>query len=456
METLRDLHGTLSRRIFPELVCRYILDLPECAAMLSRKTLAYLESRATIRGTTSWMREEFRQPADLTKQIATMRELFPGPRKPSANEPRYVRRYLERIARALGVRVDGSRLAMQFHVRDMPKKHRIGHRAYNKRWRLLKRMVAKLATWERQIELADLEQMAKVRMAHHVPWAAVRCAPVAVAFLAYLTAQMARRSVFTSGRQARAVDTVAEALWNDLPENSPWPAIAMVYPKALTRCSEQEKGWLLGMWHHHMERAAWVLMAMATEDGYDLERLVVQRGNDSSTWNAAAGAYNKCRDGWIGSMYAAGHQGLLEVYAPPKVLRLMAADVVSMHGGDLDPDTQVFNELPKAWDVLLAGTSCTREMIWAACARHRVAGKGWLRPREQNVATSKPTPNLLHGIQVESPELAKSLQRCGYFAGAKGTARALRAQASGTAPAIEKEQLEDGSVAAVPTVAVDA
>jgi hypothetical protein len=137
------------------------------------------------------------------------------------------------------------------------------------------------------------------------------------------------------------------------------------------------------------------------------------RGSESSI--------NKARDGWITTLYALGQSAVLDKLAPPKALRLMAADVVAMHrhygSGDLDPDTKIWNILPKPWLVMDGSCTCTRAMIEDACTQAGVTGNGWIAPRERHVAPFAATPELVHGVIVSSPELASQLRKLGYFSG---------------------------------------
>jgi hypothetical protein len=241
--------------------------------------------------------------------------------------------------------------------------------------------------------------------------------------LTYMAAKLNVRSLFTWGKQPRAYDDVADMLFRQLGPSANWLAIAYVHPDTavIEKLSEEAKGRLLGVWFDVMHTAAKILGREAAKGGVDLTGLVVRRGNDSSTWNEAAGAFNKARDGWINTLYAIGASDVLNRFAPPKGLRLMAADVVYMHrsygSGGLEPDTKVWGELPKLWDVMTGKATCTRMDIEAACTRHGVEGKGWIAPREKHVAAFRPTPDLVHGVVVSSPALAEALYRCGAFSG---------------------------------------
>lgn len=84
----------------------------------------------------------------------------------------------------------------------------------------------------------------------------------------------------------------------------------------------------------------------------------------------------------------------------------------------------VWNDLPKPWDVMDGQMQCNRALIEATCARHGVHGKGWIAPRPKSVEAFTPTPELVHGVTVSSPDLAKVLRSCGYFSGpSKGVKR---------------------------------
>jgi hypothetical protein len=154
--------------------------------------------------------------------------------------------------------------------------------------------------------------------------------------------------------------------------------------------------------------------------------MIVQRGNDSSTWNITAGAWNKAREAWIGVVYALGLDELLESQCPGKVLRLMAADVAVWHrvsGGELDPDTAVWAALPLPWEVLSGEAECSRSRVEEVCARFGVnpVKKGWISPRPgRQVQEFRPTPELVHGVTVASPELGRVLRSAGWFSGKPG------------------------------------
>jgi hypothetical protein len=122
-------------------------------------------------------------------------------------------------------------------------------------------------------------------------------------------------------------------------------------------------------------------------------------------------------------MLSLGHQATFERFLPGKVLRLMAADVAAWHrlsGSRLHPDTHVWAALPKPWEVVIGRATCTRSQVEAACRAAGVEAEasGWTAPRAHTVAEAwRPTPELVHGVTVNHPELAYWLRKVGVFSG---------------------------------------
>lgn len=407
--TLRELYHSVSMRWRPEDVAGAILEVG--SGYFDQRTLSALR-RLQRRGPAwSSMTNQFSGADGLERMIATAGELFPGVEAPvDRSDPAAVRDYIDRLSAALR---KGDR---QFHNR-LDRRGRLaeglemGHRAYNKRFRLIERMEAKYERWLRSRAMRELAQIAKTRLACEVRWSDFSADLDSACFVAWMTARLGLRSTFTWGRQQRAFDEVADLLLDRCLGSSSanfW-AIALVHPapEVLERLSEGQRGRLTAMWFQVMRRAAEVLEATAAANDLDLRGLVVRKGNDSSSWNEAAGAFNVARDGWIGVITAMGMEEIFDHFVPGKALRLMAADVVAVHrawgSGRLEPDTEVWNELPLPWQVVLGPARCTRADIDAACRRHGVAGKGWLRPRETRVEVTRPTPELVHDMGRVQP-----------------------------------------------------
>ncbi|MGW3044904.1 hypothetical protein ACWC9T_33810, partial [Kitasatospora sp. NPDC001159] len=164
------------------------------------------------------------------------------------------------------------------------------------------------------------------------------------------------------------------------------------------------------------------------EDAWErcpLERdtMIVRRGNDSSTWNQAAQAWNTARAHWLALLTELDRVEVLDRICPGKVPRLMAADVAYWHrmsGGGLHPDTYVWAELPLPWEVLRGEKECPRSLVEAVCARHGVdpVAGAWTAPRPAAEAVAfRRTPELVHGVAVTDPLMASALRSAGIFSG---------------------------------------
>jgi hypothetical protein len=151
--------------------------------------------------------------------------------------------------------------------------------------------------------------------------------------------------------------------------------------------------------------------------------MVVKKGDDSSTWNQVANAWNKGRDAWFALLDAMDCSRGLERFCPGKVMRLMAGDVAAWHresGGDLDPQTKVWASLPLPWMVIAGDEECPLKEVHTACARFGIdpIASGWTNARKGNaVSEFKPTPELVHGVDVGHPKLAQLFRRWGVFSG---------------------------------------
>ncbi|MDI9888668.1 hypothetical protein QMZ92_30990 [Streptomyces sp. HNM0645] len=304
----------------------------------------------------------------------------------------------------------------------------ISKRQYNKRFRLLRRMEAKLARVVHEQRRRAVTMTGKGAFAHTLPYDLFAADPDTAAFVAYLTARAHMRSVFTNGRQRRPYDEVADALFQRLraePGRTNWYAVAHVHPTAevLGHVSDADLARLLVRWNRFLREVAELL-----EDAWNrcrLERhtMIVRSGNDSSTWNQAAQAWSTARAHWFALLTELGEERILDRVCPGKVPRLMAADVAYWHrrsGGGLHPDTFVWAELPLPWEVLRGEAECPRSLVEEVCARHGVdpVAGGWTaqRPAPQAVRFSR-TPELVHGVAVGDPLMASALRSAGVFSG---------------------------------------
>jgi hypothetical protein len=300
-------------------------------------------------------------------------------------------------------------------------------RRYNKLHRSWRNLIEQTEHYARQVQLTALSRVAKTIFAADIPLEALADLDTAC-FVAYYTANLGRRSEFLAGPQARAFDDLAVLLLARCeahPETTGWAALAHVFPRLdiLARVSVAERLALLDRAMRVMAETARFLDEIARDTTINLETMVVRQGNNSSDWNALAGAFNKARDVWIALVQSLGMDDIFDRFLPGKVLRLMAADVVRWHsatGGTLDRDTAVWATLPKPWNVMANRMTCTRGMIAEVCAAHGIdpEQRGWTAARPRTtVERWQPTPELVHGVTVNHPELAQWLKRCGVFSG---------------------------------------
>ena len=206
-----------------------------------------------------------------------------------------------------------------------------------------------------------------------------------------------------------------------------WWAIAHVLPQAqiLNRLKDEEKGSLLAKWWNIMESVASLLKEVWNDSIIDRQTMIVRRGNDSSTWNNTTNTWNKAREAWMALCSEMNMEHLLDGLCPGKVMPLIAADVAAWHrsiGNGLNPDTFVWNQLPFPWEVISGERICTRDMVKDACHASGVhpTRSGWTKARPAAQAVRfEPTPELVHGVTVNHPGLAKILRKAGVFSGKK-------------------------------------
>lgn len=431
------LFQTLQDRRRPEDVAEMIrqqeprLDLsPEEAAILDKPAS---QSMWNTLGTTTWMLETFFKPEAPNRQVHKGLELFRQTSTWSADECADPQR-LETLLADLSSLIHKTPQASDFKLDRLNTEARekagldISRRRYNKLFRFLRRFETKLKTFAREQRKYAFTRLGKSRLAIFIPWQDFSSDPNTAAFIAYYAARCSLRSEFTNTAQQRPYDEIADMLFQRLrarPQQTCWWAVAHVYPEpeVVAHLSDSQKVQLLGLWLDKLHDIAALLKEVWDKSQIARTTMIVRRGNDSSTWNNTASAWNRARDAWITLLYSLGMEEQLESLCLGKVLRLMAADVAHWHrvsGGGLEPDTQVWAELPLPWEVLAGTQTCTKSHVEAVCQRHGVDPhkKGWLSPPPAKpVARFRPTPELVHGITVANPELALALRRAGWFSG---------------------------------------
>ena len=436
MAVLDELYDSLHRRFRPEDVAELVRQ--ELGASLTPRELAVLERAASGAlsrrpGSYSSMSTDFHRPVGLASQVHTARELFPAVEAPSdadCDTPDLVVPYIAATSHTISKspgRSDFKQHRLNRERRALVGLGELSKRQYNKRFRLLARMERKVATLEREIRKREYAIIAKSRLAVRIPREQFAADRDTACFIAYLTARANLRSVFTNRPQDRAYDEIADVLFDRCRRNAAtnWWAVAHVYPdrEVLERLTDEQKGRLLATWFELLTGIAGLLREVWEKSRFDRASMIVRRGDDSTTWNATAGAWNKARESWIAVLHALDMADVLDHLCPGKVLRLMAADVAAWHrmsGGGLEPDTAVWAQLPAPWEVLDGTANCTRADVEEACAKAGVdpIKKGWTAPRPGRVVQAyRPTPELVHGVEVGHPGLARILRKIGFFSG---------------------------------------
>lgn len=244
------------------------------------------------------MSDDFARPSTMGSQLATARALFAvsAPLDPADMDS--MESYLRQAGREIGKEYGAS----DFKRDRLPKAVRlargidISRRQYNKRFRLAARMEAKRVRVIREQLKRSLVLASKSRLASRLLPEQLRDANTA-AFVAYYVARCNLRSIFTNQSQARPYDEICEMLMARCRASAQtnWYAIAHVLPDedVLTHVDNQSKGHLLGEYFALMKAAADLLSEVWATSSINRETMVVRRGNDSTTWNVTAGAWNK-------------------------------------------------------------------------------------------------------------------------------------------------------------------
>ncbi|EDP97757.1 hypothetical protein KAOT1_21382 [Kordia algicida OT-1] len=434
MITLKELHRTLQQRKRPEDVAEMILEL--LGERLSFEEKRILEKAAkgslknTFLGYTSMM-QEFATAVGAEKQVKKTIEIFKLTPNESIdyNNIDAIKEFIAAVSPIIFKEV-GANNFLSDRLNKLQRKEKgldLSKRNYNKKWRLLKRLEKKLTKLHREIKKIEFQKIGKHGLSHKIEFSEFQKDYNSACFIAYYNTRCNLRSVFTNTSQERAFDEISEMLLNRCKANSAnWWAIAHIYSgqKVITKLSDEQKGKLLGKWTGTLQEIAEFLAEIWNKNDFNRETMVVQRGNDSTTWNNTAGAWNKARDNWMNIIYALGMEYILDEICFGKVLRLMAGDVVAWHyssGGQLDPNTEVWNKIPLPWEVFQGKEKCTKKLVEWHCKRANInpTKSGWIAPRVQRVAKFKPTPELVHGVTISNPYLATVLKKHKYFSGKK-------------------------------------
>lgn len=429
------LFQSLQKRLRPEDVADLVETQLGDSLTGHERAILQRASKGSLRhrwfGFTSMM-QEFQGPSGVGPQLERARTLFRNTdvlADVDACSPAAVEQALRALAPE--IRAVAGQLDFRHNRLNGEQRMAVGvqesRRKYNRKFRLLRRVQGKLHTLVRETRKHSFTRAAKSGLATQLGREDFMANVNSGCLVAYLTARSNLRSEFTVSGQQRMFDDVAQMLMRrcERDAGARWFAAAHVFPRSdvVARLTDAEKGALLGKWHALMVDVAGMLEETWMKGSFKLHTMVVRRGDDSSTWNATAGAWNKAREGWVAVLQALGAEELLDRMCPGKVMRLMAGDVASWHrltGGGLDPDTQVWATLPPPWRVLNGEVTCTRLQVLEACARAGVNAEksGWTHARPSGPAVPfRATPELVHGVTVHSPYLAAWLRKRGAFSG---------------------------------------
>lgn len=431
---MKELFESLNKRRRPEDIAQLIRE--QLQGRLDRKQEALLEraARGSLKrqlfGYTS-MLQDFAKPVGMQRQAAKAEQLFAAlPLSPAqCDDPAAVEAFIRRVSPDIRKAFGDN----DFKADRLPSEDRraagldLSRRRYNKLFRHLTRMERKLHTLIRELKKLELTKIGKSALASRLTWEEFSSDPDAACFIAYFAARCNLRSEFTVDGQQRPYDEIADMPFSRCKgkPHTNWWSIAHVLPsqEVLSHLTDEQKGALLGEWFAILQDIAALLEETWTKSDINRETMVVRRGNDSSTWNNTASAWNKARDNWIALVQAMGMADMLDTLCFGKVLRLMAADVIAWHyrvGGKLDPNTAVWNDLPLPWEVLSGRSQCPRILVEEVCRENGVdpIKSGWTSAKSYSpVATFRPMPELVHGVTVTNPFLAILLRKAGYFSG---------------------------------------
>lgn len=292
---------------------------------------------------------------------------------------------------------------------------------------------------ERVATLLDVRRMesnvqfAKARLAPSIPRQGFEASPYTAAFVAYYTARLGARTLFSAAGQDRPMDDVAEHLLQQaLPEGNFATLSKVITHRAIVRrLSGDEVIELERLYLDRIDTAAYDL-ARLFDHSRDRREMIVRRGDDSSTWNAASRAFNQARTGLLNlAPFVQEVRGAVGPvfgidYLPGKAPALIAADVANyLYEGELHADLQVWDQLPLPWQALPGGSAtCTVEDVQHVCASLGIDADttGWTMPyRQDRIETARPAQDLVHGIAVHAdPALVEELRKAGLFAGKRG------------------------------------
>jgi hypothetical protein len=214
---LRALFESLCARRRPEDVAEGILEVLGDALDASGRRTLERAARGSLKrrlfGYTS-MLEEFARPVGMNRQVARARELFQTAyplNEDLCSHPAAVEEFIHTVGAEIGKTFGAS--DFKHNRLSKPERDELGldlsRRGYNKRFRLLARMEAKLQRLVREIRKRDFQRIGKSGLASRLTWEEFAADVGSACFVAYYTARRNLRSEFTIAGQQKAYDDVA-------------------------------------------------------------------------------------------------------------------------------------------------------------------------------------------------------------------------------------------------------
>lgn len=473
VDAIAQLHQSLDARLNPETVAGLVLDV--IGGQLQPAQRRLLEQAAQSRP--AWYSsssDDFDRPVPAEHKVRVLldlldRDVSEPVIETLAGDPWQLMGQLRMVGPFVGWHPGSdfkSRLNRQqraeYRVESPDGSGPMSRRQYNRLVRHLQRTQDRAKRLQKQVLLRQLVMVGRSGLAYSITLDDMLSDPTAACFVAYWVAQRNRRREFSIDGRVNPFDTIASMLFDRCVEapGTDWWMIARAYPtpQAITRLNDLRVGELMGRWFGFMHLGAEMLAELyagwpdreiapivpdsawadrpglmpsreargaRVEKVVDLRTMIVRKGVDSSAWNTVAQAYNACRAGWLNCLAAGEALPLADEVCPGKAMRLMAADLAAMHynrGGLADPETRVWADLPFPWHVLSRKARCTVDDVEYACRAQGVDphAKGWTAPRQTGpVGAWRPTPELVHGVEVADPLWAGLLRRAGVFSGKK-------------------------------------
>jgi hypothetical protein len=298
------LYASLDRRQRPEDVADNILALLDLDLTIKERACLQQAAKGSLRqnlvGYTS-MLEEFAAPVGMDLQVAKALELFTTAYPLDlqlCDRPEAVEQFILHI----GKEIHKSFNSNNFQADRLNRQARsdlgmdISKRRYNKLFRHLVRMETRLQKLIYQLKKLMFTKVGKSGLAQTIDRAEFARYRDTACFIAYYVARSNLRSEFTIYGQQRPYDEIADLLFQRCRNTAEtnWWAIAHVYPtqEILGYLIDSQKGELLGRWYEILTEIATLLERVWDSSNIDRSTMIVRRGNDSSTWNSTATAWN--------------------------------------------------------------------------------------------------------------------------------------------------------------------